>query len=239
MIARTDLSGDARYLVETICEQQVIAAFFAPSLLAVFVHDKNVARCASLRCANSGGEAIASAGENRFYAVLPGTELFNGYGPTEAVIAVTAWRCEPHLEREPVPIGRPIANTRLYILEGAMKPVPAGLTGELYIGGVQVARGYLARPELTAKAFVPDPLTKAGFTRRAIWHATARMGRSNSWGVRHEAVRDCVAVVHQGTGYFLSRIPCLGWCARPRGGHRSLAGRPRPNFDRVIDRRLA
>jgi amino acid adenylation domain-containing protein len=157
VIARPDLSGDTRYLIDTICEQRVTAAFFVPSLLAVFVHDKSAVQCSSLRCVISGGEALSSELKNRFYAVFRGTELVNIYGPAEAIIAVTAWRCERQSGSGPVPIGRPIANTRLYILNWAMEPVPVGVAGELHIGGVQVARGYLARPELTAKAFVPNP----------------------------------------------------------------------------------
>src|SRR5262249_56869680 len=81
--------------------------------------------------------------------------LHNPYGPTEAAVDVTAWTCRPGAAV--VPIGRPIDNVRIYILDARMQPVPIGVPGELYIGGVQVGRGYLNRPELTAERFIQDP----------------------------------------------------------------------------------
>src|SRR5258708_21615965 len=219
VIARPGLKEDTCYLIGTICEQRVTTAFFVPSLLAAFAHDKNVVRCSSLRCVISAGEALSSELKDRFYAVLPETELVNIYGPTEAVIAVTAWRCERQSGGRPVPIGRPIANTQLYILDRAMEPVPVGFAGELHIGGAQVARGYLARPELTAKAFVPNPfgegrLYKTGDLARYREDGTieflgridqqvklrgqrVELGEIEAVLKKHRAVRDCVVVVRQ------------------------------------------
>ncbi|HZI02844.1 MAG TPA: condensation domain-containing protein, partial [Archangium sp.] len=84
-------------------------------------------------------------------------ELHNLYGPTEAAVDVTFWQCMPGDKRRSIPIGRPVSNTQMYVLDGQMNPVPVGVSGELYIGGVQPARGYWNRPELTAEKFVPDP----------------------------------------------------------------------------------
>src|SRR5207249_390957 len=86
-----------------------------------------------------------------------GVELHNLYGPTEAAVDVTFWKCDPQSRDRVVPIGRPVANTQIHVLDAAMQPAPIGCAGELHIGGVQLARGYLARPELTAEKFVTDP----------------------------------------------------------------------------------
>ncbi|HST60740.1 MAG TPA: condensation domain-containing protein, partial [Longimicrobium sp.] len=115
------------------------------------------ARCTSLERVVCGGEALPRALVERFHASAPGAQLFNVYGPTEAAVDVTAWSCAAERGREgSIPIGAPMANTRLYVLDRAGEPVPAGVAGELYIGGVQVARGYLNRAALTADRFVPD-----------------------------------------------------------------------------------
>ncbi|HEY0793748.1 MAG TPA: amino acid adenylation domain-containing protein, partial [Chthoniobacterales bacterium] len=157
VVAHPGRHGDTRYLIETVCERQVTAAFFVPSLLAAFVQDEQVTRCASLRLVVSGGEALSAELSDEFATVLPAAELINIYGPTEAVIAVTAWRCERPSGGRTVPIGGPIQNTSLYILDPAMQPVPIGVAGELHIGGVQVARGYLNQAALTAEKFVENP----------------------------------------------------------------------------------
>ncbi len=92
-------------------------------------------------------------------------ELYNIYGPAETSIAVTAWKCRRHEKCDTVPIGRPISNARVYILDGRRQPVPVGVPGELYIGGVPVGREYLHRPELTAERFVPDPFSGVAGSR--------------------------------------------------------------------------
>jgi amino acid adenylation domain-containing protein/non-ribosomal peptide synthase protein (TIGR01720 family) len=90
-----------------------------------------------------------------------GVVVFNAYGPTETTVCATAWASSRDLSGEVVPIGRPIANTRIYLLDAYGQPVPLGAVGELYIGGVGVARGYLNRPELTAECFLPDPFCES------------------------------------------------------------------------------
>ncbi|MCF7697599.1 amino acid adenylation domain-containing protein, partial [Mycetohabitans sp. B2] len=92
--------------------------------------------------------------------LLPSAQLYNLYGPTEAAIDVTAWSCPANYTEDTVPIGRPIANTRIYLLDAPGQPVPLGAVGELYIGGAGVARGYWNRPALTAERFVPDPFSE-------------------------------------------------------------------------------
>ncbi len=119
---------------------------------------EDVAGCGSLKRVISGGEALTPDLVERFFQQLE-AELYNDYGPTETSIAVTTWKCRRGDDRGTIPIGRPIANVRLYILDAERNPVPIGVPGELYIGGVAVARGYLNRPELNAERFLPDPFS--------------------------------------------------------------------------------
>ncbi len=148
---------DSRYLVQLIQTQQITTLHFVPSMLQVFLLETNVHDCRSLRRVICSGEALPFELQQRFFDVFPDVELHNLYGPTEAAIDVTFWRCDPVSTRKSVPIGRPIANTQLYVLDSAMQPVPIGVPGELYLGGVNIARGYWNRPDLTTERFVPNP----------------------------------------------------------------------------------
>ena len=104
-----------------------------------------------------GGEALRSEHLSFWREHVPGTRLINEYGPTETVVGSCVYEVNGELVSRDVPIGRPIANTRLYVLDAQMQPVPVGVTGEIYIAGDGLARGYLNRPELTAEKFLPDP----------------------------------------------------------------------------------
>lgn len=144
---------DSQQIVEVINRYQITIAHFVPSMLSVFLLNDEAASCQSLRYVICSGEALSYESVNGFYSALPATRLYNLYGPTEASIEVTAWECNEKNESNIVPIGRPIANTQIYILDENQQSVPVGGIGELYIGGVQVARGYLNQPELTAEKF--------------------------------------------------------------------------------------
>src|SRR6185369_3442571 len=117
--------------------------------------------CPSLRRVICSGEALSAELAKAFFRTLPSAELHNLYGPTEAAIDVTAWRCDP-AEDAPPPIGRPIWNTRMYVLDGRLQVVPVGVSGELYVSGAGVARGYWRRGGLTSARFVADPYGAPG-----------------------------------------------------------------------------
>ncbi|MBV9110029.1 MAG: amino acid adenylation domain-containing protein, partial [Gemmatimonadetes bacterium] len=161
-MARPGGHRDPEYLQQAIERHGVTVIHFVPSMLALFVEAARPERCRSLTRVVCSGEALPPALARRFHARFPHTvSLHNLYGPTEAAVDVSHWACAPGGEDGTVPIGRPVWNTRLHVLDAEMRPVAVGEPGELYIGGVQVARGYLGRPRLTAERFVPDPLAPA------------------------------------------------------------------------------
>jgi amino acid adenylation domain-containing protein len=160
-LARPGGHREPSYLRDLVTERQVTTAHFVPSMLASFLAAEGVEECRSLRQVICSGEELSSDLAALFTDRLPDAGLYNLYGPTEAAIDVAAWRCEPGAAG-PVPIGRPVANTALYVLDERMAPVPAGVPGELHIAGVQLARGYHGRPGRTAASFVPDPFGPAG-----------------------------------------------------------------------------
>ncbi|MEV4245060.1 amino acid adenylation domain-containing protein [Streptosporangium canum] len=161
VLAKPGGHKDAAYLRDLLISENVTTAHFVPSMLAVFLADDERAAgdCTGLRRVICSGEELPVATAATFTAVLPGCELHNLYGPTEAAIDVTSWHCTPEAVAGAVtlPIGAPIANMRLYVLDRHGNPTPVGVPGELHIGGVGVARGYHRRPALTAERFVPDP----------------------------------------------------------------------------------
>jgi amino acid adenylation domain-containing protein len=157
VMARPGGHRDAAYLLQTVRAERVTTLHFVPSMLQALVEEADFNRCTSLERVVCGGEALPRALVERFHAAVPGARLYNVYGPTEAAVDVTAWSCAAERGKEgSIPIGVPMTNTRLYVLDRAGEPVPVGVAGELYIGGVQVARGYLNRAALTADRFVPD-----------------------------------------------------------------------------------
>ncbi|WP_199889961.1 AMP-binding protein, partial [Streptomyces badius] len=142
VVARAGGHRDAGYLAELIRHEKITVAHFVPSMLRVFLREPDTATCTGLRWVVCSGEALTAELRDQFFDVLENVELHNLYGPTEASVDVTAWPCTPD-EGPAVPIGRPVWNTRVHVLDTDMRPVPAGVAGELYLAGDQLARGYL------------------------------------------------------------------------------------------------
>ncbi|MFT3774240.1 MAG: amino acid adenylation domain-containing protein [Minicystis sp.] len=155
VVARPDGHRDPAYLAQLIHDAGITTLHFVPSMLAAFLDEPSIDRSRSLRRVLCSGEALPPALAERFFARLGAVELHNLYGPTECAVDVTAWACQPGAAI--VPIGKPIDNTRIHILDERLAPVPIGVPGELYIAGIQVGRGYLNRAELTAERFLRDP----------------------------------------------------------------------------------
>ncbi len=160
VVAKPGGHKDSSYLVKLIQEHQVSTLHFVPSMLQVFLEEQGLESCSSLKRVICSGEALLLELQERFFARLE-CQLHNLYGPTEAAIDVTFWQCQPKSNLKTVPIGQPIANTQVYILDKYLQPVPIGVPGELHIGGVGLARGYLNRPELTAEKFIPNPFNNS------------------------------------------------------------------------------
>ncbi|WP_062347635.1 non-ribosomal peptide synthetase [Herbidospora yilanensis] len=154
VLARPGGHKDPAYLRELIIEAEVTTLHFVPPMLHVFLDQEGVEDCRSLRRVVCSGQALPPDLADRFFARLD-AGLHNLYGPTEAAVDVSYWACRPG--DETVPIGAPIANIRLHVLDANLQEVPVGVPGELLIGGVGVARGYRDRPGLTGERFVPDP----------------------------------------------------------------------------------
>jgi amino acid adenylation domain-containing protein len=145
-----------------IREHQITTLMFVPTMLEAFVESGGASGCTSVRHVASGGEVLTGSLVRRFYETFPrDVELRNIYGPTETSVNSTSWPCEVGDEAE-VPIGRPIANTKIYLLNPQLHLVPIGVAAELCVGGSGVARGYLNRPDLTAERFVADPFRTGG-----------------------------------------------------------------------------
>ncbi|MYW08801.1 amino acid adenylation domain-containing protein [Streptomyces sp. SID2563] len=160
VLARPGGQKDAAYLGGLIRSAPVTVAHFVPSMLPLFLAEEGAGRCTALRRVVCSGEALPPDTARAFRETLPGCALANLYGPTEAAVDVSAWECAGPLDV--VPIGFPVDNIRLYVLDRALRPVPPGAPGEIHIAGTGVALGYHRRPGLTASRFVPDPYGPPG-----------------------------------------------------------------------------
>jgi amino acid adenylation domain-containing protein len=260
VLARPGGQRDPAYLMRRIEEQEVTTVHFVPSMLQVFLAQPGLGRCRSVRRVMASGEALPAELAARFHELLGGelgpagpagiTELHNLYGPTEASVEVTAHKTLPGSARRAVPIGRPIANLGIWLLDAELQPVPLGVPGELYIGGTGLARGYLRRPGLTAERFIPHPLGRPGerlyrtgdLARFSADGEIEFLGRTDDQvklrGFRiepgeieaalagHPAVREAAVVVRE------ERL--AAWVVPARPGSRPEAGELRDALRRVL-----
>ncbi|MDZ7963729.1 MAG: amino acid adenylation domain-containing protein [Nostoc sp. DedSLP03] len=156
IVARPGGHQDSAYIVKAITDQKITVLQLVPTLLRMLLEQEGIENCKSLKRIFCGGEVLPVALQERLFVNLD-VELHNLYGPTEACIDATFWTCKRGMHQQSVPIGRPISNTQVYILDSNLQPVPIGVPGELYIGGAGLARGYLNRPDLTKEKFIPNP----------------------------------------------------------------------------------
>ncbi|HKG81332.1 MAG TPA: amino acid adenylation domain-containing protein, partial [Pyrinomonadaceae bacterium] len=149
---------DAAYLVRVMADQQITMVHFGPAMLKEVLEEPELENCVSLRDVFCGGESITLDLQRRFFERSK-ARLHHQYGPTETTVDVIIRECREDDERQHVPIGRPIANTEIYILDQQLHPVPVGVAAQLFVGAMPLARGYLNRPDLTAGKFVPHPFS--------------------------------------------------------------------------------
>ncbi len=222
VMARPQGHQDPSYLRDVIEAAGITTLHFVPSMLQSFLSHHESGACASIERIVCSGEELPLALKHKCLSSLPAARLFNLYGPTEAAVDVTAWECTPHDADTRVPIGQPIANIQMYVLDRHLQAVPIGVAGELYIGGIGVGRGYLNRPALTAERFIADPFGSASDAKLyktgdlARWRsdgALEYLGRNDHQvkirGVRielgeiearlstHRQVQECVVVARE------------------------------------------
>jgi amino acid adenylation domain-containing protein len=157
VFAKDQADLDTDYLTNLIDEHQITVVYFVASALQMFLATRKSGTCESLRYVFCGGEAMPLHVQRDFFKQFPAVGLHNIYGPTEATIDVTWWDCEKNSERRSVPIGRPLPNTTIHLLDEELREVPVGVAGELYVAGANLGRGYWRRPDLTAERFIPNP----------------------------------------------------------------------------------
>ncbi|WP_148662958.1 non-ribosomal peptide synthetase, partial [Scytonema hofmannii] len=194
----------AKNLSEAIDKHGITVVWLTAALFNAIV-DENVQALSGIRQLLIGGEALSVAHVHRALEKLPSTQIINGYGPTESTTFTCCHPLGKQLQRniESIPLGRPIANTQVYILDKYLQPVPVGVPGELHIGGAGLARGYLNRPQLTAEKFIPNPLRRS---RGAQEHRSRGVKEDQSCSERLYKTGDLARFLSDGNIEYLGRI---------------------------------
>ncbi|RDI23115.1 non-ribosomal peptide synthetase [Lentzea flaviverrucosa] len=234
---------DPARVAELVIDHGVTICHFVPSMLAEFLHTARAGECVSLRAVFCSGEALGAGLATRFHS-LSGAELHNLYGPTEAAIDVTSWQVPSSLRPDdPVPIGAPIDNVRLYVLDAEQREVEPGDAGELWIGGVAVALEYVGRPELTAAAFRmigDDRCYRTGDLVRVAGEVLEFVGRADDQ-VKVRGVRIELGEVEEALGALAQVGSAVALTVRPGEGPAELvavlvpAEENRPSDEEVRD----
>jgi amino acid adenylation domain-containing protein len=222
-IPKEDSHQDVEALADLVARERLTHLLCLPSLYNLLLDCADSGRLNTLRTAIVAGEACPPGLAAKHHRTLPATRLYNEYGPTEGTVWCSGYEIPPAAEpNRSVSIGRPIANTRIYLLDVQLNPVPIGVPGELYIGGAGVARGYHGRPELTAERFVPNPFGEAPGSRLyrtgdlARWRPDGtleflgrtdhqvklrgfriELGEIEAHLLRHPRVREAVAIIRE------------------------------------------
>ncbi|WP_462179170.1 amino acid adenylation domain-containing protein [Pseudoalteromonas maricaloris] len=157
VLAKPEGHKDPAYLSSLMAQENITKVHFVPSMLGSMLAFGLLGDCRSLKQIFCSGEALSRHHVDDVLVQCPNVELHNLYGPTEASIDVSFWNCRETALSASIPIGRPIANTQLYVMDQQQHLAPMGVAGELYIGGIGLARGYIKREQLTAEKFVENP----------------------------------------------------------------------------------
>jgi amino acid adenylation domain-containing protein len=166
IVPRPRQEQDVISLAALIRDRQVTHTLCIPSLYGLLLRHAASEDLKGLQAVIVAGEVCSPAVARMHGEILPTTKLYNEYGPTEATVWCTVYDVPARMDTARVPIGRPTAHTRLYVLDELQRMVPIGVPGELYVGGRGVSRGYLDRPELTAERYSPDPFDADPASRR-------------------------------------------------------------------------
>ena len=203
VIAKPQGQKNTGYLRDLIQQEQISTMHFVPSMLSAFLQTEDIDHCTTLRQVFCSGEVLSPPLANQFFDHIPDSELYNLYGPTEAAIDVSYYQCKKSDTH--IPIGKPITNTQLYILDANKNILPIGAVGEIYIGGDCLAEGYINNQEMTDNVFVANPYASNNHYNLKLYK-TGDFGRYDHLGKLHYLGRTDQQVKVRGSRVELGEI---------------------------------